>query len=222
MAREARLVIVSDFDGTITHQDIGNELCRRFIPEKFKQLHRQYKEKQLSLRDYQNAVWGGFPLSAKEFTSASRDFAKFRDGCEAFLEFCSDNQVDVYVASCGIDAYIEPALACLSDKAQKCLRGIRCNKALFSHNTLHSLSMPSETGPFSLDKGAWCAELRAQSAEPLHILGVGNGTSDQSMVGYTDSLAATESLATYLSEKKIPYLAFETWNEIRPWVESRL
>jgi 2-hydroxy-3-keto-5-methylthiopentenyl-1-phosphate phosphatase len=172
------------------------------------------------LRDYQNELWTDFPLSAKEFEQESRHFAKFRNGTEAFLEACADLGIKVFVASCGIDAYILPTLAELPEKAQRAIAGLRCNQAVFESKQLKQIQMPSLDGPYSLDKGAWCQEIRNLNSRPCEILGIGNGTSDRSMVGFTDRLAATESLAEHLEEKKIDHSYFESFSELVPLLKE--
>lgn len=219
---DQNFIVVTDFDGTITQQDIGNELCKEVIPELFQKTHTEYRAGRINLKDMQKLFWERFPLPEQKFIASSMTYGKLRPGAQEFLEVCQERGIPVYVASCGLRPYIEAVLAAhLSPKALKAVHGIRCNEVKFGPNGVVEFTAPDNEidSPYPLHKGQWSQDLQKKHAGKK-VLAIGNGSSDKSFVGFVDSVAATESFAEYCKSKNQPYLYFESFTEIiekHPW-----
>lgn len=210
-------IIVTDFDGTLTQKDVGNELCREVIGARFKELHTIYKAGGMDLRTMQQKLWLGFPLSEKAFHERSLFYGRLRPGVIEFLEQCADTDTPVYVASCGLRPYIDVVLrANLSPKAMKAIRETRCNEAAFDHEKICTFTAPDDesVSKYPLDKGAWCQALR--KVHPgKKVIAIGNGTSDYSFAGHADRLFATEGLATWCEKNNVSFEPFEDFFDIK-------
>jgi len=220
---KAPWVIVSDFDGTFTVKDIGNELCEEVLGEKWFELYRQYRAGIFGLKEYQKKTWSNFPLSEKEFIDLSLKFAFLRPGLEEFLCQAVDQKIPVYVASCGLRPYIDATLKNkLSPKAQMAIKGIHCNEVKFDENKILEFVPPPSLPecPFPLDKGAWAKEVALKHGPQTQLLGIGNGTSDQSFWGAVHELAAIESLEKWCLKEKIPYISFENFFDLKKKVKA--
>lgn len=207
----AQWVVVTDFDGTLTKKDIGNELCNEVLGAKWHKLHAEYREGVFDLKEYQKKVWNHFPLNEPAFVQTSLKYAELRPGVEEFLCRAVDSNIPVYVASCGLRPYIEAALKHkLSPKALSAIKDIRCNEVRFSSTAISEFIPPITKAecPFPLDKGAWAREISASLGTPVKLLGIGNGTSDQSFWGVVDQLAAIESLEKWCVQNRLPYTPF--------------
>ncbi|MEO5666938.1 MAG: haloacid dehalogenase-like hydrolase [Bdellovibrionota bacterium] len=216
-ASKSSWVVATDFDGTITRLDVGNEIHKSLKPDDFVALQGAYRRGELGLKDLQKGMWENFAMSEADFKKRARDFGTLRDGANDFLEYCVDQKIPVYVASCGIRTYIETVLdALLTPKARASILGIQCNNAVFSGDKLSQFIPPpsSPDSPYPLDKGAWIQDIRRDQHPDAKILGIGNGTSDRSFAGQVDRLAATEALARWCETQKIPFFAFESFQEI--------
>jgi 2-hydroxy-3-keto-5-methylthiopentenyl-1-phosphate phosphatase len=210
-------VVATDFDGTITQLDVGNEIHKSLKPDEFVSLQASYRRGEMGLKELQRRMWEDFALGEIEFRKRARAFGTLREGANEFLEFCADSEIPVYVASCGIRTYIETVLdALLTPKARAAIKGLQCNNAIFSDSKLSQFIPPpsSSDSPYPLDKGAWIQEIRREKHPNSKVLGIGNGTSDRSFAGQVDQLAATEALALWCEKQKIPFLAFESFFEL--------
>lgn len=210
-------VVATDFDGTITRLDVGNEIHKSLKPEDFVALQAAYRRGEMGLKELQRRMWVDFAMGETEFRQLARKFGELREGANEFLEFCADSEIPVYVASCGIRTYIETVLdALLSPKARAAIKGLQCNNAVFSDTKLSQFIPPpsSPDSPYPLDKGAWIQEIRREKHPNSKVLGIGNGTSDRSFAGQVDTLAATEALARWCETQKVPFIAFESFDEI--------
>ena len=225
MMSETTRIVVTDFDGTLTAKDIGNELCLEVIPELFKSLYARYRKNEIDLKEFQLELWTHFPLSESEFRSRALAYGDLRPGVNEFFEHCADRGVPVFVASCGLRPYIEEVLrAKLSRKALKALREIRCNEAHFDSSRLSELIPPATSPecPYPLDKGAWCSELKTKFPATTRVFGIGNGTSDRSFKGHIDEFAATEALADWCESSQTSFTRFEDFRDLMPLLERFL
>lgn len=208
-------IVVSDFDGTISQKDIGNELCKIAIPDKFTKLLKRYRSEDITLRDMQEEFWLGFPMDQETFTKNSLEFGAFRPGVNEFFESCTDKNIPIYIASCGMDAYINPVLdKNLSEKAKKSLCEVRSNQVLFDHQKISELITPlsDKSNPLPFHKGEWCCELA--EIHQANVLAIGNGTSDRSFIGNVSKIAACDSFSDYLKATDHDHFQFTDFNDL--------
>jgi HAD superfamily phosphoserine phosphatase-like hydrolase len=209
-------IVVSDFDGTFTQKDVGNELCKEVIPELFADAHTRYRAGSLGLKELQQTLWQKFPMSEKLFRERAVAHGKLRPGVNDFLEKCADRGIPVFVASCGLLPYIESVLdAQLTPKARRAVLEIKCNEARFDAQGISHFIPPATAAdcPYPLDKGDWSKSLQKRYPGSK-IYGFGNGTSDRSFVGHVDKLAATEALADWAEKSKVPFKRFHDFTEL--------
>ncbi len=215
MLPSSRWIVVTDFDGTLTEQDVGNELCKEFIPDLFLELQTAYRAQKLSLREMQPRMWSDFPCGEARFRERAAQIGRLRPGVVEFLRLCRDREVPVYVASCGLRPYIEAVLdRTLPAELRGVVREIRCNEARFEGERLARFETPDDdpTSPYPLDKGAWCRALRERLG--ARVLGIGNGSSDRTFLGQSDELAATEALATYFERQGADFRRFTDFRDL--------
>lgn len=216
-------VVVTDFDGTLTMEDVGNALCQTVIPEKFEKLHKQYKSGIFSLREYQKQIWSDFPVSKVQMKQLSARMGKLRPGVVNFFKACLDNEIPVFIASCGVKTYIEAVLeAHLPRHLHKVIAGIESHKAEFSGNRIEDFQFrdpESKVGPkIPFNKGLFCDEIRVKFTDPklgpTQLVGLGNGTSDREFLGKVDKLFATEALAEFCRKQHHPFLGFDDFFDV--------
>lgn len=208
-------IVVTDFDGTLTEKDVGNELCKLFRPQEYKDLSSAYQRGELNLRDFQQKMWNNFPAGKDVFAEAALRVASLRPGVNEFLELCAHKNVPVYIASCGLDAYIEPVIERFFSKfAQASIKEISCNKTQFTENELLSILAPNLdlTQPEPLHKGRWAQELAATHRSK--VMAIGNGGSDRTFIGHVDKLFATEKLPKICEAANQPFTEFEHFFDI--------
>lgn len=223
MMAKHSVAVVSDFDGTFTKTDVGNLISERALGPKWHDLYRKLRSGELNLKSYQMAVWDRMPVTSENLAKWALEASELRPGVLEFLESCQEKSIPVYIASCGLRPYID---AVLNDRVPKHLRSaikeIKCHDATFDSGVLRFIPAEDRTeSPFPLDKGLYCRSLRDSVQK---IIGIGNGTSDQTFAGSVDLLCATESLAKYCDAKAFTYRYFEDFFDIAkdPYVREIL
>ena len=214
------LVVVTDFDGTLTQKDIGNELCKIYRPQLYAELSEAYSKELLKLRDFQQQMWTGFPCSEDEFIASSLRVASLRPGVNEFLEMCAHKSVPVYIASCGMDTYIQAVIGRFFSKfAQAAIRGVACNHVEFAGDRLVQLTAPDTdlTQPEPLHKGKWARRMATESGA-TNLVAIGNGGSDRTFLGYADTIFATEKLIKICEVAGQSFVPFDHFFDIlRVW-----
>jgi 2-hydroxy-3-keto-5-methylthiopentenyl-1-phosphate phosphatase len=209
-------IVVTDFDGTLTEKDIGNELSMLYRPQLFQQLHASYSRGELRLREFQQQLWTGFPCSESEFIHSSLKAASLRPGVNEFLELCAHKKIPVYIASCGIDLYITSVIERFMSKfAQAAIRGLKSNIARFDEKSITSLlppdQDPSQAEP--LHKGRWAQEL-SQKHGGAKVIAIGNGGSDKTFLNHVNKIYATEKLIKTCENAQVEFEPFHNFFDI--------
>jgi 2-hydroxy-3-keto-5-methylthiopentenyl-1-phosphate phosphatase len=154
--------------------------------------------------------------SSHRIFCSARELGVFRAYVNEFLEKCLDHEIPVYVASCGMDAYIETVLdhQC-TEKARRAIKAVVCNKTFFDDSRLSKIQTPveDEKTPYPLHKGEWALSIKRQFPNSK-ILGIGDGSSDFSMIGYVDHLFATRKLAAKCLEKNVDFEKFDDFSTL--------
>ena len=108
--KQKKVLILSDFDGTICKMDIGNEVLSHFTEKSWDDLDREYIKGSMGSRvAYEKIV----PLIAgnrekmKDFVLARGKLAR---GFLQFYQLCRKKSLDVKIVSDGLDFYIRNIL----------------------------------------------------------------------------------------------------------------
>jgi len=208
-------IVVTDFDGTITEKDIGNELCKLYRPQLYSELSAAYSKELLKLRDFQHQIWTGFPCKKEEFISSSLRVATLRPGVNEFFEMCAHKNIPVYIASCGMDVYIDSIIDRFFSKfAQAAIKGIACNKTTFDDRELVKIEPPDNepAQPEPLHKGRWAKALANESQ--AKVIAIGNGGSDRTFIGHVDTIFATEKLINICEAAGESFIPFNHFFDI--------
>lgn len=216
--KKNNLKIFTDFDGTITKKDIGDELFKDF--GKFEPYHSQLVAGDLNIEDYWKCLF-------KELNSGigKEEIKEYAEKCEVdnyfpvFAEFCRTNDIDLAVVSDGFDAYIEPILA----KMNLDHLPVYCNKMIFNIN--------EKPIPFYTNASESCECLCAsckrnsiltQCAENDIIVYIGDGYSDYCSAEHSDIIFAKKHLAAYCNKERLPHYPFKTFFDVKRIIEKLL
>jgi len=211
---KSNLIIISDFDGTICNSDIGNEICKVVCPEKFFALIKEYKSNNISLRTLQSSIWNKIDCSVEKLKAITLEHSIPREGFVDFLKYCQQNSIPFYIASCGIDLYIEHALKqILTEELFNYISEIKSNVAVYQGKTLVNLISPDTHPDIPFHKGKWAISLK-EKHQNKKVLAIGNGGSDKTFIDHVDFLVATDNLRKHCQENKVNHFGFDRFEEI--------
>ena len=206
-------IVVTDFDGTLTENDLGNDLATEIHPDLFHELYAKYRSGEFTLTAYLTKLWTGFPLPEAQLRRRAREIARFRPGVNEFFKLCAREQVPLYIASCGLVPAIESALELLEPEARKAVHGLCANDVRFDAQGICKFLPPHPESPYPIDKGQWCLDLKVRHTG-TRCLGIGNGTADKTLWPAADRLAARDKLARWCEGQGVAFIPFADFHDL--------
>ena len=211
MRDELSYIVFTDFDGTITHNDIGDTMFEVFgNPEKCSEAFRETRDGKIGMPEgWRRSCATVEALSVAAFDSFV-ELQTIDTGFHRFEQYCASKSIPIHILSDGFDLYIRRVL----DREQ------------LSHLPFYSNELIIDAGgtltphfPFTDAECAMCANckrnhLLTKSGDDSVIVYIGNGSSDQCPAKYADVVFAKESLLTYCERENITYHRFESFDDV--------
>lgn len=218
-----RAVLFCDFDGTLTPEDIGLELFRRYSIGQ--RLEEQVRQGRLSVLDYYRQACQH--LSPEMTPERIVAFARQRGLCpsvEELFHFCAQHSIGVAILSDGLDLYIEPLLAAAGlEKIPVACNRLRwiCGTPRVEFPWARESCQQNCPSPYPC---AACkrAALLSWAPPEVPILFVGEGVSDFCPAFYADIVFARGELATWCREQRLGFIPYEDLLDVRQALERLL
>ena len=204
---ENKLVLV-DFDGTITQNDVGALLFNSFSEEKSKKIVSEWLQGKISSKECLQKECELIKITKKEL----KDFALSQKIDEHFLDFvdlCKREKMNLVILSDGLDYYI---------------------KLILSKYHLKDIPFYSNTVRFEgkklvpdfpyYDKGCGnCGNCKKYHLENLRrpkqkVVYIGDGLSDKCAIGEADFVFAKNDLKSFCEKEKIDYFEFKDFRDV--------
>jgi 2,3-diketo-5-methylthio-1-phosphopentane phosphatase len=205
--------IFSDFDGTISVEDVGSRLFRTFAGLQANEIVRHYLDGSITARAYLTkeceAVESATPAEVERLV----DQLPLDPTFKGFVEFCRGRDIPLVVLSDGLDFYVERLLK----------NNVFGDLPYFSNHLefVHSgpLSKLVASFPHTDAECLLCGNCKRNhlltlSADDDIIVYVGDGISDRCPVRYADIVFAKGSLIRYCQEQNITYHEFRNFNDV--------
>jgi 2-hydroxy-3-keto-5-methylthiopentenyl-1-phosphate phosphatase len=207
------LVVVLDFDGTVTTKDVGDEVCDHFAPPEWRDIDAAWVRNEISLPEAQRRMWALARCTREEAVEYGKQAGPLRPGLDAFLDAATQAGARLWLASGGFDFYIE---AILGERLSRFERRM-FNRTRFSGGGVE-LDFHEGLGcdKCAVCKGRVCQAARAEGAR---VVFVGDGASDRCAIGEADLLCAVAGsmLARGCEGRGVearPFVSFEELLEI--------
>lgn len=210
MKQLKKIQIFSDFDGTITLKDIGDELFKDFGV--FEPYHSRLVKGELKIDDYWNVVFKNLkPGLNKEIIELYAGKFDIDHTFLTFYNYCKENDFDFFIVSDGFFEYIKPVLIRygLTDIS------FYCNKMIFNDNGQISPEFVFASESCNCLSASCKRNIVLTKSEPDAILVyIGDGASDFCPAQYCDLIFAKKNLAKYCNENRIPHHPFKDFYSV--------
>jgi len=209
------LHVFTDFDGTVTRVDTLNFLTERLGggAAHYEATGRALREGRLTLRDGIARDIGGIRIPFAEAAALLREHVELDPGFPAFARWCAARGIPLTVLSAGfreiIDLFLSPEeFPALSIQANALEPGTW--RAVFRDDS-----------PFGHDKAPAVRTARTRGRYAVYV---GDGISDEAPATVADEVFARAggALAQYCAVQEIRCRRFETFDDVRRSLESRL
>src|SRR6187551_1864589 len=101
------LVVVLDFDGTVTTKDVGDEVCDHFAPPEWRDIDAAWVRNEISLPEAQRRMWSLARATREEAVGYALAVGHRRPGLATLLDRVEALGGESWLASGGFDFYVE-------------------------------------------------------------------------------------------------------------------
>ena len=211
MKRRAIKVFV-DFDGTITIEDVGEAIFRKFGDT---ETVNRIIEDLLNYRISSRRCWDELCESVNVINKSELDsFINLLDvdpTFNSFVKYCNVNEIELVVLSDGFDYYIDRVF----NKAG--LSGIKyySNRLFVDEDGKLSADYPHYDADSSTSANCKRNHIINHSSDDDYTIYIGDGNSDKDAAQYCDFIFAKDGLARFCSMERISFYPFNNFSDVK-------
>lgn len=206
------LKVFVDFDGTITLEDVGEAIFKKFgETEKVNRIIEDLLSDKISSRQCWDELCDSVNVINKYELNEFIDMLDVDPTFISFVKYCNENEIEIVVLSDGFDYYIDK----LFNKAG--LVGLKyySNKLFVDENGILKAEYPY----FDIDSptSANCKRnhIINHSSEDDYTIYIGDGNSDKDAAQYCDFIFAKNDLLKFCSMGRISFYPFTNFNDVQ-------
>ncbi|PLB39751.1 putative 2,3-diketo-5-methylthio-1-phosphopentane phosphatase [Aspergillus candidus] len=211
-------------------QDTGHVLVDNLgCGSKHRQLiEEQIKSGQRSFREASEEMWGSLQVPFESGFEVMEKQLEMDEGFQDFHQFCIDKGIDFNIISAGLKPVLRKVLDTFLGEDKSSKIQIVANEADIGSDGSQWKPIWRHETELGHDKSISMKEARAEAAAdcidgeiPL-IIFIGDGISDLAAAHEADVLFARKGLRLeeYCIEHKIPYIAFESFSDVKKSLEK--
>ncbi|HLR36193.1 MAG TPA: MtnX-like HAD-IB family phosphatase [Tissierellales bacterium] len=205
------IVILSDFDGTITTEDTNAKLIKYFGNETTRERYNQYKKGKIHLLSYLELQYRDIGINEEEYTNFILNKIEISRGFKEFFQKVKRNNIPFAIISGGFENGIIPFLRKhgINDI------DIYANSINFGDEVTldyyHKASNCCKLGP--------CGNCKIKHYENYKekdntVIFIGDGVTDKPVAEVADMVFAKDSLLDYCKDNDIDCIPWEDFRDI--------
>lgn len=206
-----KLKVFVDFDGTITLEDVGEAIFRKFGEvEKVNQIIDDLLRDKISSRQCWDELCDSVIVSKIELDEFI-DLIDVDPTFISFIDFCRNNDLELVVLSDGFDYYIDR----LFNKAG--LSGIKyySNKLFVNENGILKAEYPYFDSDSPTSANCKRNHIINHSGDDDYTIYIGDGNSDKDAAQYCDFIFGKDALARFCSMERISFYPFNNFDDVK-------
>ncbi len=203
-----KTLIQCDFDGTLTHDDIGFLILDSFAEGDWRSLLEQYKSKKISVGQFNTQVFRMVKQEEATLTRFVKEKAQMRTGFTKLLDYCLSRGFRFVIVSNGMTFYIKTLLDDIGVNNVE----IQAAQAVFNSHGIEARYL----GPDGkeIDNGFKEAYLNKFLKEGYRVINIGNGASDIPTARLAHLTFATEPMLSLCRQMKVDCFPFENLDDV--------
>lgn len=212
MIRNKTFKIFIDFDGTLTKEDVGEAIFRKFGDEKkVEEIVKRLLENKISSRQCWDELCELIKNPDQKELDDFIDKMEIDPSFVSFTKFCNENEIDYIVLSDGFDYYIDK----LFNKAG--VKGVKYYSNTLLIDRKHGLSVEYPYFDADSPTSANCKKnhIINHSSDDDYTIYIGDGNSDKDAAQYCDFIFAKKGLARFCSMERISFYPFNNFDDVK-------
>ncbi|HEU4965435.1 MAG TPA: MtnX-like HAD-IB family phosphatase [Bacilli bacterium] len=206
-----RLVLICDFDGTITERDITITLVEKFGAEGWRDTLDRIMKQEISLKQGLGSLIRSLPAGKREEMAAFiQEAAAIRPGFPEFLTYCREQGLELNIVSNGVDFYIDPLLAPYDIDCP-----IHYNRGDFSGERIDVI-WPRPCDEHCDNDCGMCkpSVLRQERGDGAYVVVIGDSVPDLAAAKLADFVIARSFLLEKCNELGLQHAPFATFYDV--------
>lgn len=221
MDNSKKLIIFSDFDGTITERDVIVMIMEKFAPPEWVEIKDKILyQRSITLKDGVERLFSLIDSKKKDtIIEFVKKESRIRAGFNELLDFCKKENIEFNVLSAGLDFFIKPVLENFKDKLN-----IFCNKANFKSDVI---KIDYKYLPKNCELCGQCGCCKVEIIEKypqerFKRVIIGDGLAELPCAKIADVVFATGNLIKLLEQENIPCIPFNNFYEVKKQLAQKL
>ncbi|MFC1927899.1 MtnX-like HAD-IB family phosphatase [Chloroflexota bacterium] len=203
-----KILVQSDFDGTITEEDASFFLLDAFAQGDWRRLFQQYKEHRISVGEFNTRAFAMVKADKHRLLESLQGNVKVRAGFHELVNYCLEKGLRFVIVSNGLDFYIRAVLKDL---------GLGDLEVHAAEASFHPAGMKVRyVGPDGKRVNDGFKEAYMESFLTLgySVIYMGNGDSDVAPAKHAHRVFATGDLLAYGKENDLKCKPFKDFREV--------
>ncbi len=217
------MVILTDFDGTITREDVLDEILEHFADKEWMQIEQRWLAGEIGSLDCLTQQMALVKTGASELETFL-DSITIDPSFEAFLQYCFAQEIPLKIVSDNFRWFIRHILRKNLPEHHSILDRIPIySNEVKLMGTRLEFSFPY-SGAACVHGCATCkAELvkKIKSEEKDEIVFIGDGLSDRYGAREADLVFGKSKLIDYCRQDRIEVIPFEQFTKIHEWIKNK-
>lgn len=201
--------LFSDFDGTISIQDVTDVVLSCFAEPEWEDIEQQWEDGLIGSAECMRRQIALIRASRRELDTIL-DTVAIDPGFLAFRDYCLVNGLPLTIASDGVDYFISHVLRRNGVTDLPIVANLLHCGIVDGLESYTLAPAPNSTGCSSSSGVCKCRVV--SGAEPQVY--IGDGRSDFCVAGKADLVFAKDKLADYCGDKNIPFIAFDDFADL--------
>lgn len=206
----AKLLVISDFDGTISSQDSLKELFDRYAGVEWRLYEKAIRSHQMTEKEGLQLMLDTLNCSFDEAVSFVLEHIQIDQSFKDFVYWCREFEIPLFVLSGGFIELIQPILR------REGLHDLPVYANSFFRSDGRWLVSARHSMRFCNDQ--WhckCASMsRIQSLNQSKVVYIGDGHTDRCASAKADFIFAKSFLAEHLRQQKKEFRSFESFRSV--------
>lgn len=206
--------VLTDFDGTITLDDVAEAILEEFAPAEWWEIEELHRARKIGTRESMARQFALVRAKEEDLLGFVDRRAELDETFRDFVAFCYQEAIIVEIVSEGLDFYVHHLL----DRWGIDLP-VRTNRTEFADGRL-IMSYPYADRTCTLCGTCKLLRLFELRAKGFRVAYVGDGHSDLCPAIEADLVFAKGELADLCREEAIPFLPFERFSDVQRGLRS--
>lgn len=214
--REKKIIILTDFDGTITKMDVGTALVENFGPKGWKRYEEKWIQGEIGSRYTLEYFYENMTQTTQQLIDFIDSNIEVDESFYDFYSYCRNNKIDLYIVSDGMNFYIDFIL-----KKNK-LDDI----PYFSNLYIDNGSYVKTKFPYFNEQCGMCGNCKSDQLQKFldketYIIYIGDGYTDRCVSGKADLVFAKNDLEKYCRNNNIDYIPYNNFSDVLEVIKSK-